>query len=162
MEKFKIGQLTTIINGSTPSTINQKFWDGNIPWITPKDLSDFKGRFIEKGERNITELGYKSCSTVMVPKDSILLTSRAPIGYLAISANPLCTNQGFKTMICNKRFLLPLYLFYFLSTKVNYLKSISGGATFNELSKTVLSNVEISLPSIPEQKHIVDARRQTR
>ena len=84
------------------------------------------------------------------------MTSRAPIGYLAIAKNDLCTNQGFKSLICNQSRILPLYLFYWLSTKIEFLKSISGGATFKELSKTSLENVAMDLPNIVQQQHIVD------
>ena len=155
MEKVQLKKITTIINGSTPSTADPNNWDGDIPWITPKDLSTFHQRFIHRGERNITEAGYNSCSTTMVPKGTVLLTSRAPIGYLAIADNPMCTNQGFKSLVCDESQIIPLYLYYWLSTKVEYLKGISGGATFKELSKTTLENVEIALPSIAEQRHIV-------
>ena len=155
MERIQLKNVTTIVNGSTPSTANSENWDGDIAWITPKDLSNFQQRFISNGSRNITETGYNSCSTTMVPKGTVLLTSRAPIGYLAIASNPLCTNQGFKSLICDTGRLLPLYLYYWLSTKVEYLKSISDGATFKELSKTTLENVEIALPDIETQQHIV-------
>lgn len=149
-------ECTTIFNGSTPSTTISAYWDGNIPWITPKDLSNFRGRFISNGERNITEEGYNSCSTKLLPKNTILLTSRAPIGYLAIANNEMCTNQGFKSLVCNNK-VSPLYLYYWLSTKIEYLKSISGGATFKELSKESLENVQIDLPILSTQQHIVDS-----
>ena len=155
MERIQLKNVTTIVNGSTPSTANSENWDGDIAWITPKDLSNFQQRFISNGSRNITETGYNSCSTTMVPKGTVLLTSRAPIGYLAIASDPLCTNQGFKSLICDANRLLPLYLYYWLSTKVEYLKSISDGTTFKELSKTTLENVEIDLPDIETQQHIV-------
>ena len=160
MERIQLKNVTTIVNGSTPSTANSENWDGDIAWITPKDLSNFQQRFISNGSRNITETGYNSCSTTMVPKGTVLLTSRAPIGYLAIASNPLCTNQGFKSLICDTGRLLPLYLYYWLSTKVEYLKSISDGATFKELSKTTLENVEIDLPDIETQQHIVGTTRR--
>lgn len=156
MDKVLIKDIAEVVNGSTPSTKENSYWDGNIPWITPKDLSAFSGRYISSGERNITKEGYLSCSTTLVPKNTILLTSRAPIGYLAIAKNDLCTNQGFKSLICNQSKVLPLYLFYWLSTKIEFLKSISGGATFKELSKTSLENVVIDLPNIAQQQHIVD------
>ena len=161
MDKVLIKDIVEIVNGSTPSTKENSYWDGNIPWITPKDLSTFSGRYISRGERNITEEGYQSCSTTLVPQDTILLTSRAPIGYLAIAKNDLCTNQGFKSLICNQSKILPLYMFYWLSTKIDFLKSISGGATFKELSKSSLESVAINLPSITFQQHIVDTRRRT-
>lgn len=147
--------ICTIVNGSTPSTSNSEYWDGNISWITPKDMSLQMKRYISKGERNITQKGYDSCSTTLVPKDTILLTSRAPIGYISIAQNELCTNQGFKSIICGDK-VLPLFMYYWLSTKVDFLKSISNGATFKELSKQALENVEIDLPNLETQQHIVD------
>ncbi len=155
MDKVQIKDVATIVNGSTPSTKKPEYWDGDIPWITPKDLSSNHMRFVSRGERNITDEGYKSCSTTLLPKDTVLLTSRAPIGYLAIASCPMCTNQGFKSLICNQDKILPLYIYYWLSTRVNYLKGISTGATFKELSKSTLENVEIELPTISEQQHIV-------
>lgn len=149
-------ECTVIYNGSTPSANSPDYWDGDIAWVTPKDLSNFCGRYIKRGERSITKKGYDSCSTKMLPKNSILLTSRAPIGYLAIANNEMCTNQGFKSLVCNEN-ILPLYLYYWLSTKIDYLKSISGGATFKELSKESLENVQIDLPTLSTQQHIVDS-----
>ena len=153
--KYKLKQIAEIINGSTPSTSNSEYWDGDISWITPKDMSLQMKRYISNGERNITQKGYDSCSTTLVPKDTILLTSRAPIGYISIAQNELCTNQGFKSIICGDK-VLPLFMYYWLSTKVDFLKSISNGATFKELSKQALENVEIDLPNLETQQHIVD------
>ena len=158
---MKIKDIAKIVNGSTPSTSNQNFWGGTIPWITPKDLSNLKSRFVSRGERNITRSGYDSCSTTLVPKNTVLLTSRAPIGYLAIAANPICTNQGFKSIVCSSD-VLPLYMYYYLLTKVELLKSISSGSTFKELSKEQLESIEIPLPPLLEQQHIVDTSMNQR
>ncbi len=153
--KYKLNKIVKIINGSTPSTSNSEYWDGDINWITPKDMSLQMKRYISKGERNITQKGYDSCSTTLVPKGTILLTSRAPIGYISIAQNELCTNQGFKSLVCGDK-VLPLFMYYWLSTKVDFLKSIANGATFKELSKQSLENVEIDLPNLETQQHIVD------
>lgn len=153
---MKIHDFCKIVNGSTPSTSNERFWDGAIPWITPKDMSLLRGRYIGRGARNITQLGYDSCSTTMLPAGTVLLTSRAPIGYVAISSNPVCTNQGFKSLICDPNYVLPAYMYYWLSTKTEYLQSIAGGSTFKELSKDQLGSVDVELPSLPLQRHIVD------
>ena len=157
---YKLSEIGNIVGGATPSTKIAENYDGDIPWITPKDLSDFSGRFIKYGERNITQQGFDSCSCQMLPKNSVLFSSRAPIGYVAIAAAPLCTNQGFKSLICNQSRILPLYMFYWLSTKIEFLKSISGGATFKELSKTSLENVVMDLPNIVQQQHIVDIQEK--
>lgn len=153
---YKIKEISEIINGSTPSTSNSDYWDGNITWLTPKDLTNYSSRYIYEGHATITLDGYNSCSTKLVPEGTILLSSRAPIGYLAIAGKELCTNQGFKSIICNKSIVNNLYLYYWLSTKVEYLQSISNGATFKELSKETLENVEIDLPDLKVQQHIVN------
>lgn len=156
MRTYKIKEISEIINGATPSTSNTGYWNGDIVWLTPKDLTNISSRYIYEGHANITQEGYNSCSTKMVPRGTILLSSRAPIGYLAIAGKSVCTNQGFKSIICNKSIVDNCYLYYWLSTKVKYLESISNGATFKELSKETLENIEINLPTIQEQQHIVN------
>ena len=156
MRTYKIKEISQVINGATPSTSNPLFWDGDIAWLTPKDLTGFSSKYIYSGHASITKAGYDSCSTKLVPSGTILLSSRAPIGYLAIAGRELCTNQGFKSIICNKALVNNEYLYYWLSTKVDYLKSISNGATFKELSKDTLENVLICLPDLNEQQHIVN------
>ncbi len=153
---MKLSKIVNIINGSTPSTSNPSFWDGDINWITPKDMSLLRSRYISSGNRNITKLGYSSCSTTLVPAGTVLLTSRAPIGYVAIASNPLCTNQGFKSMVCNESFIKPQYLYYWIFKNKEYLESIAGGSTFKELSKEQLGNIDIELPSLNIQQHIVN------
>lgn len=101
-KEVTLGEIGTIVGGATPSTKNTSFYDGNIPWLTPKDLSVNSNKYIFRGERNITEAGFKSCSCKMLPKGSVLFSSRAPIGYVAIAANDMCTNQGFKSVIPNE------------------------------------------------------------
>ena len=110
----KISDIGTVVGGATPSTKNpENYENGTIAWITPKDLSIFTGRYIQRGERNITEIGLKSCSTQLLPKDTVLFSSRAPIGYMAIAANEVCTNQGFKSVVPNEN-TDPLFLYYLL------------------------------------------------
>lgn len=156
MRTFKIKEIATIVNGSTPSTSNPLYWNGDIVWLTPKDLTNYTHKYIFSGHANITKDGYESCSTTMLPRGTILLSSRAPIGYIAIAGREVCTNQGFKSLICKKNIVLNEYLYYWLSTKVEFLQSISNGATFKELSKETLGNVEIDLPTLVEQQHIVN------
>lgn len=159
MRTYKIREISQIVNGATPSTSNPTYWDGNIVWLTPKDLTGFSSKYICSGHASITKAGYESCSTKLVPVGTILLSSRAPIGYLAIAGTELCTNQGFKSIICNKSLVINEYLYYWLSTKVEYLQSISNGATFKELSKDTLENVLIDLPDLGVQQHIVNSMR---
>src|SRR6266704_5075199 len=94
-----LGEVARIVSGSTPDTKVRENWDGDIPWITPKDLSQHREKAIRRGNRSITQAGYDSCSTQMVPTGTVLFTSRAPIGYAAVAANPVCTNQGFKNLV---------------------------------------------------------------
>ena len=149
----KISDIGEVIGGSTPSTKNPVNYDGNIAWITPKDLAGYNKIFISKGERNITEAGYKSCSTKMLPKNSILFSSRAPIGYVAITANELCTNQGFKSIVPNEK-VDYMFLYYLLKYNKDYIASKGSGSTFKEISGTVMKNVELLIPS-----QILDQRK---
>lgn len=156
MKKIKLLELGEIVGGSTPSTKNSENYDGNISWITPKDLANYDRMFIEKGERSITEKGFNSCSTKMLPKNSILFTSRAPIGYIAIAEKELCTNQGFKSIIPNDN-IYYLFLYYLLKYNKNYIASFGSGTTFKEISGTVMKNIEVFIPdTIEEQKKIAN------
>lgn len=156
MKKLKLHQLGKIISGGTPSTTNENYWDGEVIWITPKDLSKNKSRYIYNGERNITQAGLEHSSAKLLPANSVLLSSRAPIGYLAIAGCELTTNQGFKSVICDESIVLSEYLYYSLSTKIDDLISISSGSTFLELSKSSFENFELNIHSIQKQQHIVN------
>ena len=156
MKNLKIQQLGKIISGGTPSTTNVNYWDGEVIWITPKDLSKNINKYIYNGERNITQEGLKHSSAKLLPINSVLLSSRAPIGYLAIAGCELTTNQGFKSIICDESIVLPEYLYYSLSTKIDDLISISSGSTFSELSRSALENFELNVHTIQEQQHIVN------
>lgn len=142
----KLSDLVEVKNGSTPSTTRIDFYDGNIVWITPKDLSNNKSKFIYSSERKITKAGFDSCSTSLLPIGSVLLSSRAPIGLLAICAVETCTNQGFKNLVVKKDKLHNEYLYYWLKTKVKYIDSLGTGTTFKEVSKGVIENLVIELP----------------
>src|SRR5690606_36482717 len=96
---YKLGDIAEIVGGGTPSTNKSEYWGGEIPWVTPKDLSSYFNRYISKGERNISKIGLQNSSAKLVPAETVLLTSRAPIGYLAIAKNEISTNQGFKSLI---------------------------------------------------------------
>ncbi len=142
----KIADLGTVIGGATPSTKKLEYYEnGSIAWITPKDLSTFRGRYIRRGERNITEIGLKSCSTQLLPKNTVLFSSRAPIGYIAIAENELCTNQGFKSVIPNEN-TDPLFLYYLLKYNKNKIESMGSGTTFKEVSGNTLKNIVVSVP----------------
>lgn len=151
----KISDIGTVVGGATPSTKKAENYEGgNIAWITPKDLSTFSGRYIQRGERNITEIGLKSCSTQLLPKNTVLFSSRAPIGYVAIAANEVCTNQGFKSVIPNES-TDPLFLFYLLKHNKDKIEAMGSGTTFKEVSGNTMKNIIVRVPSDKEvQKNI--------
>ena len=142
----KISNIGTVVGGATPSTKNPENYErGMIAWITPKDLSTFSGRYIERGERNITETGLKSCSTQLLPKNTVLFSSRAPIGYVAIAANEVCTNQGFKSVVPNDN-TDPLFLYYLLKYNKDKIEGMGSGTTFKEISGNTMKNIVVSVP----------------
>ena len=150
---YKLSEIGTIIGGATPSTSNPHYYGGQIPWITPKDLSTLNGRFIEKGERNITEKGLSSCSAQLLPQGSILFTSRAPIGYVAIAKNPITTNQGFKSIVPNEK-VNNIFLYYLMVYNKSNIEAMGSGTTFKEVSGSTMKKVEIKIPNIDVQKRI--------
>jgi len=152
-EVKRIGEVAEVIGGGTPSTKNPEYWDGDIAWITPKDLSAFKFRYIKRGERNITKKGLENSGAKLLPKGTVLLTTRAPVGYLAIASNPVTTNQGFRNLIPNNK-TTSEFLFYLLRKNVDFLKSNAGGTTFGELSGSRLKELEFPFPPLPEQRAI--------
>lgn len=143
--KVKISDLGQVVGGATPSTKKEEYYNGDIAWITPKDLSDFKGRYISRGERNITKAGMDSCSTQLLPKNTILFSSRAPIGYVAIAEKEMCTNQGFKNVIPNKD-VDYLFLYYLLKYNKDRIEAMGSGTTFKEVSGSTMRNVEVMIP----------------
>lgn len=144
-KEVTLSELGTIVGGATPSTKITSFYDGNIPWLTPKDLSVNDNKYIFRGERNITEEGFKSCSCKMLPKGSILFSSRAPIGYVAIAANDMCTNQGFKSVIPNDE-TDSEFLYYLLKYNKNNIASQGSGTTFAEVSGKTMKEIEVVVP----------------
>ena len=143
----KISDIGTVIGGATPSTKKpENYENGEIAWITPKDLSTFSSRYIERGERNITEIGLKSCSTQLLPPNTVLFSSRAPIGYVAIAANEVCTNQGFKSVIPNEN-TDPLFLFYLLKYNKDKIEGMGSGTTFKEVSGNTMKNIIVNVPT---------------
>lgn len=143
----KISDIGTVVGGATPSTKKpENYENGTIAWITPKDLSTFTGRYIQRGERNITGVGLKSCSTQLLPKDTVLFSSRAPIGYVAIATNEVCTNQGFKSVVPNEN-TDPLFLYYLLKYNKDKIEGMGSGTTFKEVSGNIMKNIVVSVPT---------------
>ena len=155
-KEYKLHEIGRIVGGATPPTKDSANYDGEISWITPKDLSNFTGRYIQKGERSITQKGFDSSSCQILPKGSILFSSRAPIGYIAIAANELCTNQGFKSIIPDNNLVNNLFLYYLLKYNKEEIEGLGSGTTFKEVSAKVMQNFDIKIPSIQTQKKIAD------
>ena len=155
-KEYKLHEIGRIVGGATPPTKDSANYDGEISWITPKDLSNFTGRYIQKGERSITQKGFESSSCQILPKGSILFSSRAPIGYIAIAANELCTNQGFKSIIPDNNLVNNLFLYYLLKYNKEEIEGLGSGTTFKEISAKVMQNFDIKIPSIQTQKEIAD------
>lgn len=149
-----LGELGEIVGGGTPSTKNETYYGGNIPWITPKDLASFDERYIKAGSRSITSEGLENSSTKMLPKGTVLFSSRAPIGYIAIAKNAVTTNQDFKSIIPNSN-IDSLFLYYLLKFNKNKIENMGSGTTFKEVSANVMRRVEVRIPTdIDEQRRI--------
>ncbi len=152
---FDIQTVSTVIGGGTPSTANENNFNGTIPWITPRDLSNYTDRYISRGERNITEDGLNSSNAKLLPANTVLLTTRAPVGYIAISQNEVTTNQGFHSLIPNQK-TNSLFLFYLLKKNVQVLIDNASGSTFQELNGKTLKSLEFAFPKIDEQEKIAE------
>lgn len=152
----KLGKITSIIGGGTPSSkINEYYDNGDIAWITPSDLSNYNNMYISKGKKMITKLGLMKSSAKLLPKGTVCLSSRAPIGYIVIAKNELSTNQGFKSFLPSKVFKSE-YLYWYLKSIKHILEAKASGTTFLELSAKKAGEVEIPLPPISEQQRIVN------
>lgn len=153
-EWVRLSQIGEIISGGTPKTTNLKYWqNGDIPWITPADMKNVS-KYISKGARNITKAGLTSSSARLMPKGSVLFSSRAPIGYVAIAENEISTNQGFKSIV-PFNFNLSEYLYFALMALANDIAKLGTGTTFKEVSGATVSNILIPLPPLAEQERIV-------
>jgi type I restriction enzyme S subunit len=152
----RFDEFGELFSGSTPSTANANYWDGNIVWVTPADLSKLNSRYIHDSGKQITQRGLNACSTHLLPAGSIVLSSRAPIGYVALPTVPFCTNQGCKTIKLKKGFDSE-FAYYNVLFNIKKIKDLGEGTTFAEISKTALASVEIDFPqSINEQAKIAE------
>ena len=151
----QVGEVSEIVGGGTPRTSDQDNFDGGeISWITPADLSGYGDKFIAHGARNITERGLNSSSARLLPKNSVLFSSRAPIGYVAIAAQPLATNQGFKSFALPEG-IDPSFVYYFLMRSKELVQSLGGGTTFKEISGATAATIPLPLAPLAEQRRIV-------
>lgn len=153
-KKVKISDIGKIVSGATPKTKDVDNYGGSIAWITPADLSGYTSKYISHGSRNITQKGYDSCSTHLMPRGTVLFSSRAPIGYVAIAENPICTNQGFKSIVPNDD-IDSEFLYYQLQYLRKKIQEKGRGTTFKEISGKVLGETDIVVPSLEEQSRIV-------
>lgn len=148
-----LGNAAEIVNGATPSSRNAAYWNGHISWCTPTDITRAPGKYLTQTERSITAAGLASCSACLLPVGTLLLCSRATIGHIKIAAAPVCTNQGFKSLICNDG-VCNDFLYYLLITMQSQLIERSIGSTFLEIGKREVASVEVRLPPHDEQRAI--------
>ena len=154
MAKYKLGDICEIVSGSTPKTSIDEYWDGDVKWITPAELND-DSYIISDSARKITELAVKKTGLTSFPEGTVILSSRAPIGKVAIAGCELYCNQGFKNLICSDK-IINKYLYWFLKRNTHFLNSLGRGATFKEISKAIVSEIEINVPEIEQQKKVVE------
>jgi type I restriction enzyme S subunit len=143
-----------IVSGATPSTTAAANWNGDISWVTPADLSGLRSHYISDTPRKLTQRGLESCSASVLPAKSVLFSSRAPIGNVAINTVPMATNQGFKSFIPKPDTIDHKFLFHWLRANRSHIESLGNGATFKEVSKATVSKIKILLPPLPEQRRI--------
>lgn len=148
-----LGQICRIVGGSTPNSGMERYWGGDIIWITPTDLGRNNGMFIRSSERGITREGYDSCGAEFVPEGTVIMSSRAPIGHLAIAQVELCTNQGCKSFVPSDE-IDSTFLYFALRNAMPAIRELGSGATFAEVSKSQLEEFEISLPDLKVQRRI--------
>jgi restriction endonuclease S subunit len=149
------GVILSADSGGTPSTKEDDYWDGDIAWLTPKEITDYEPIFISNTERKITADGLDNSSAKLFPPETVMLTKRAPVGAVAVNAIPMCTNQGFLNFRCGPK-LKPLYLAYWFRANKEYLNAVANGSTYPELYKSDLFEFEISVPPVEEQVRIID------
>lgn len=146
---------SSIIGGSTPKSDQKDFWDGDVVWVTPEDIS--QASTIMTSARKITLAGLQSCSTRLVPSDSLVITSRAPVGNVAVAKVELCSNQGCKCIVPQQHIVTTEYLYYLLLVMKAELQSLAKGTTFTEISTFSLSSVKVPIPPLEEQQIIIHA-----
>ena len=146
-----LGECCEIVSGATPATGTPEYWDGDIEWATPKDLGNLDGKSIARTNRRITTEGLTSCAATVLPPQSVLFSSRAPIGHVAINLVPMATNQGFKSFVPRRDALDPHFLLFWLRLRRSFLEGLGTGATFKEVSKAVVARIELSVPPLDLQ-----------
>ena len=158
MEKKRLGDICEIVTGATPKTNIKEFWDGDINWITPAELTE-DTYIINESLRKITTEGVEKTGLKSFPKGTVILSSRAPIGKVAIAGCEMYCNQGFKNLVCSKQ-INNRFLYWYLKGHKEYLNSLGRGATFKEISKAIVENIEICLPTLEKQEKYADILEQ--
>lgn len=150
-----LGDVCRIVSGATPKTGVTKYWGGEIPWLTPNDMSRDRSQTLTGGERYLTELGYDSCSARLFPAGSVIVSSRAPVGYVAIAGREMCTNQGCKTAV-PPDFIDSRYLYWYLLAAKPDLEARASGTTFKEISSKRFAETRLVWPDLAEQRRVVE------
>jgi type I restriction enzyme S subunit len=150
-----LGEISEVVGGGTPSTSRPEYWDGQIVWLTPTEVTSQDGKEIDNSIRKISELGFKNSGAQILPKGSVILTSRASVGFVAIAGTDLCTNQGFQSLI-PKESVVAKFLMFWIQQNRSEFDSRSAGSTFKEISKSNVKSIRILLPPLAEQKRIVE------
>ena len=153
----EVGEITDVVGGGTPPSkdVTNFETDGGIPWITPADLSGYKQQYITRGARNLSPKGFAACSAVMLPEGAVLFSSRAPVGYVVIAANPVCTNQGFKSFVLPNE-IDSRFVYYYLKFIKPLAEDRATGTTFKELSGGAVAKLPMLLAPFNEQRRIAD------
>lgn len=154
IQVMALADCCEIVSGATPSTSENAYWGGEICWATPKDLSDLEGHYISDTPRKLTKEGLSSCAATILPANSVLFSSRAPIGHVAINTVPMATNQGFKSFVPKPDLMNAKFLFHWLRFNRAYLESLGVGATFKEVSKAIVAKIKVPVPPLTEQRRI--------
>lgn len=156
---MKLGQLGTVSGGSTPSTKVSEYWDGDIAWATPSDVTKCTGIYISDTVRKITKAGLENSATKLLPSGAVLMTSRATIGEVVINRIPMATNQGFINVVCDPRVAHNEYLAFWIRQNKRVFEERAHGVTFREISKSNFKEIPITLPPLPEQRAIAHTLR---
>ncbi|WP_185959667.1 restriction endonuclease subunit S [Lentibacillus cibarius] len=153
-KRVKLEEIAEITGGGTPSKSNDEYWNGDIPWLTPTDVTKSKKNFLSDTESYITDIGLKKSSAKLIPENNVLMTSRATIGKSIINKVPMATNQGFANFICDGMKVSSEYLLYLLNSKAKKFEQLGSGSTFKEISKGELKSFVVDLPPVVEQQKI--------
>lgn len=154
-EEVTIGDIADVVAGSTPSTREPSYWGGDIAWITPSEITRQEGQRITRTDRTITEAGFRAIRSPLLPANTVLLTSRATVGAVALAGIPMAINQGFAALVAGPR-VLPEYLMYWCQANRTTFEALAGGSTFPEVGRPAVRSVALILPPLAEQRRIVD------